>query len=62
MSSKRRQRNQEAPDNRDSESTKATMSLDLLLCLILIVMLSVVIAQNIGLKERVKKLERLLHR
>jgi len=38
------------------------MSLDLLLCLILIVMLSVVIAQNIGLKERLRKLERLLHR
>jgi len=38
------------------------MSLDLLLCVILVVMLSVVIAQNIGLKERLKKLEGLLHR
>ena len=38
------------------------MSLDLLLCLILIVMLSAVIVQNIGLKERLKKLEALLHR
>jgi len=38
------------------------MSMDLLLCLILIVMLSVVIVQNIGLKERLKKLDALLHR
>ena len=38
------------------------MSMDLLLCLILIVMLSVVIVQNIGLKELLKKLEALLHR
>ena len=38
------------------------MSADWWLCLILIVMLSVVIGQNIGLKERLKKLESLLHR
>ena len=38
------------------------MSVDVLLCLTLIVMLSVVIGQNIGLKERLKKLENLLHR
>jgi len=38
------------------------MSVDLLVCLILLVMLSVVIGQNIGLKERLKKLESMLHR
>jgi hypothetical protein len=38
------------------------MGMDLLLCLILILMLSVVIVQNIGLKERLKKLENVLHR
>jgi hypothetical protein len=38
------------------------MSVDLLLCVTLIVMLSVVIGQNIGLKERLKKLESGLHR
>jgi hypothetical protein len=56
------QRDQEAPDNEITNQRKATMSLDLLLCVILIVMLSVVIGQNIGLKERMKKLESLLHR
>jgi hypothetical protein len=38
------------------------MSMELWLSLILIVMLSVVIVQNIGLKERLKKLEAVLHR
>jgi hypothetical protein len=56
------QRDQEAPDNKIANRRKATMSVELLICLVLIVMLSVVIGQNIGLKERLKKLESLLHR
>jgi hypothetical protein len=53
-------RGEEAPH--DQREMKATMSMELLLCLILILMLSVVIVQNIGLKERLKKLEGSLHR
>ena len=38
------------------------MSVDLWLWVILIVMVSVVIIQNIGLKDRLRRLESVLHR
>jgi hypothetical protein len=59
VSSRRRQ---EAPDNDWLDGRKATMSVDVWLWVILMVMVSVVIAQNIGLNERLKKLEAQLHR
>ena len=49
-------------DNKWPNRRKATMSVDLWLWVILIVMVSVVITQNIGLKDRLRRLESVLHR
>lgn len=38
------------------------MSVDLWLWVVLVVMVSVVITQNIGLKDRLRRLESVLHR